>query len=331
MLPYKELLHFPSEDAKKIAHFLLEYDNLDLLQRFIKVVEKVPVGEDRTAILGACVEATLEEKFAMQEREGRRQELERRMRNNELKPMKVKNDHDMEWFIDAACQQFRERHPHEMRISDTAFRCQVQYGCYYDTRNALILDVTRKTMLTTPMRCHLQGRIEHVVFLAISADLQTGAPYPIYIWDTRFSNHLQDLPIHDMSDRSGYERHSKWQTHGRWMYSIHWHINGGTHIQVKHSKMTREMLARFYINNSYSTTFTVREEDGVVIIPYNEGTFEYHLTELERIRVETLEPVLENVDLRRKVLSFLVLEEHWAYPSPKETSQRDIAYGDRSQ
>jgi hypothetical protein len=194
-----------------------------------------------------------------------------------------------------------------------------EYNCvrYVKGHTVIYLDLEYDTQLELPRNWRIYGRVGKYVYVNTTQQ-------NVLVWDTTTSAIKDQLPCiyttpEDEDGESSYYCMNdpllpcpivgrSMIFIGRWVYEI-W----TSCISVSDPDDIEMEICRFDLHFGLQPYFTL--ECGILtmfaesyVLPHV-----YDLTELERIRVDTLESLLPVKEIKQKILSYLVLEEEWAW------------------
>jgi hypothetical protein len=195
------------------------------------------------------------------------------------------------------------------------------YGCKVMNVN-LVKDVDQGTECFRGIATYVRGRIGDVVYLV---ERLTATRFNLYAWDTSDDGECTE-PIYTWTTVG----HTDWSYFcmndpyavcyhpvrecsriGRWEY--HFSTDREYVFLVVQDPKTSTRIASFELGEYEFGIYTLQEDTGMLTVSTSESTVMFDLTELERDRVDVLEPWLTRDWMRNHLLSFLVLETRWAW------------------
>jgi hypothetical protein len=255
--------------------------------------------------------------------ENKRREEDTRVVTNTLQTNVVKDVFDPTLYVEHIYRNLyalRGIHPIIfVKIDNIHYRCH-QYS-FSDRGNHVVetIDLAKKTRLHFDnFDYYIVARNGQFVYLCrVKYDHWGNSSHlpGIYEWDTNRSCNTSELPLfHDMKMNVDEPLRTKPFRYGRWDYVCEMDVTGFTIIIVYNLRGDIICSFKTLRNNKIIYVFRVCAQTGLLIVEDKQNSrIEYDLTEIERLRVDALEPILSDDHLRNKILSFLVLEEKWAW------------------
>jgi hypothetical protein len=215
-------------------------------------------------------------------------------------------------------------------VSTTKYAGEGDFGCYYEPLEPpyLIKDPVKGTTCKRyDFTTWICGRIDHLVYIGVLLDWE---PVYMYVWDTRqdltmtrgqhIHTHPNNRGFFCMNDPLAVRYNTSWDTFslGRWEYQF---VGGGDdtpELRLIASRIGPDNTVQGMTMNAFSfgkvyfRIFTFDETTGILTASTKNCMMEFDLTELERARVGLLESWITVDEIRRHILSFLVLEPCWA-------------------
>jgi hypothetical protein len=191
----------------------------------------------------------------------------------------------------------------------------LSYGCVKDDHMRVYKwwDVTNLTSLSIYGYDYYEicGRDGNIVYIRERPHVEGDHILRIYKWDTSSNAVLDSLPtIAPLTCCPVYMKSHPY-SYGKWTFHILHKRCWAMDYLVICDDMGEEK-DRFSIPDGFSVFYSVTDK-GILSTIHSTGKKEYDLTELDRIRVSVMEPIMPIEEIRQKVLSFLVLDEGWVY------------------
>ena len=332
---YVHYKSFPKPLLEECVNFLSAHSTGDIrlmLDCFFKInldMHQLEGGEDIQTYLKGLVDGTLSKRISGEEWQAKL--LAERAQFSTLK-LTVLDSRDELYAIDTDPKQDPKSKRWNLKTKDGSIlnvwkNPDIKYGCakqYQTPSNLYILNIYHGTKLIVPNKWTISYRVNHLIYFVLSYTQENCRR--LHVWDTsKSATFSYDHPIYQLDLDQPYficldEHHQTVcnvnQTRfrsGKWEYqcvkddgnkiekSITVHAPGSPTVEV----------ARFRCR--FGSMFTFNR--GILTDHWSYDFYlkQYDFTKLDRIRTKELEPVLSTEALRIHILSFLVLEEAWAW------------------